>query len=383
MSQPLKLIPALCWLMLLWGRIGPVSAQTGFDQTVDDDTPLTIIRVELLTQGIDAGPNPQRWGRAFDEIGISCRIRQGLADEIAAITEEQVGATRRISIIGLLDRQGRITFPEASFTLADQVDFRNWIAELERYGVQGNPEGQENWGLDEPQLVELLGHLAQPILAETKGLPVNQVLDELPFPEGMELRLPIAEGTATLPRTTVDPGESAAVSLDRSVAVRHELNGMSLGTGLAILLSDQGLGFRPARNPDESIDLEVIPLVDVLDPWPIGWDVGDVTPRDQIYPTLFEFFPINIQDVSFVQTIDTISERSGVPILVDYRLCADRGVDLAAVRVTVVERQSAWGLVLRRVVSQARLTFDYRLDEADRPFLWVYPFVPYTPTETE
>jgi hypothetical protein len=96
-----------------------------------------------------------------------------------------------------------------------------------------------------------------------------------------------------------------------------------------------------------------------------------------LFPTLFEFFPINIEDVSLSQTLAVISERSEVPILVNYRQCAAEDIDLSMIRVTVIERQSAWGLVIRRVVTQAGLTFDYRLDDADRPFVWVYPFVPY------
>ncbi len=384
MTRRLQLVSILCFFVAVWGMSRPASAQTGFDQTIDEDVPLTIIRVDILTQGIDAGANPRRWGRAFDEIGITCRIRQGLADEVPSIAEEQEGRVRRIDVVGLLDRQGKLTFPDVSFTMADQVEFRNWFAELERYGVQGSPEGQSNWGLDEGQLIELLGHLAQPIQAETKGLPVRQVIDELPFPEGMEVRLPVAPtaGGAPMPGTN-STSTGSTVEFDSVGVVSHELNNFSLGTGLAILLADQGLGFHPVRNPDGSVDLEIIPLTADRDPWPIGWDIGDETPRDLIYPTLFEFFPINIQDVPLIQTLATISERSDVPILLDYRQCAAQEVDLASIRVTVVERQSAWGLVLRRVVAQARLTYDYRLDEADRPFVWIYPFVPYTPAETE
>lgn len=357
-------------------------AQTGFDQTIEEDAPLTIIQVEILTQGIDAGPNPQRWGQAFSEIGINCRIRQGTRDDMPLITEEQDGPVRRINVVGVLDGTGRIQFPDADFTMADQVEFQNWFADLERYGVQGNPSGQTNWGLDEAQLVELLGHLAQPITSEVKGLPLRQVLDELPIPTAMRFRepSPAEEGGAA---SDLNTAQSISTSLDANAVVEHELQGLSLGTGLAILLAEQGLGFQPLRNPDGTTDLQVIPLGGEREPWPIGWDIGDETPRDQLFPTLFEFFPINIEDVSLSQTLSVISERSGVPILVDDRQCAAREIDLTAIRVTVVERQSAWGLVIRRIVTQARLSFDYRLDEADKPFIWIYPFVPFTPDEGE
>ncbi len=350
-------------------------AQVGFDQEIVEDAPLTIIRVEILTQGIDAGPNPQRWGQAFAEIGITSRIRQGTKEDVPLVTEEQDGEVRRINVIGTLDGQGRLQFPDVSFTMADQLEFRNWFAELERYGVQGNPDGQTNWGLDEGQLIELLGYLGRPITAEVKGLPLRQVLNELPLAAEMELK-------AFDPSTNGAPVSATAVEvipsgLDENAIVQLEVQGLSLGTGLAILLSQQGLGFQPLRNPDGSTDLQIIPLGGDREPWPIGWPIGDETPRDQLFPTLFEFFPINIEDVSLSQTLAVISERSEVPILVDYRLCAAEEIDLSMIRVTVVERQSAWGLVIRRVVTQAMLTFDYRLDEADRPFVWVYPFVPY------
>lgn len=352
-------------------------AQTGFDQTIDDGAPLTVIRVEILTQGIDVSPNPQNWGRAFEEIGLSCRIRQGTREDVPSINEEIDGEVRRIDVVGILDSGGQLTLPDVSFSMADQVEFRNWFAELERYGVQGNPAGQANWGLDEAQLIELLGHLAQPIQAEVKGVPLVQALDEFPFPEGMEISIAGRETDGAS-----DDSASTSVPLgafDPTAVVVHEVNGLSLGTGLAILLSEQGLGFRPRRNPDGTVDLDVIPLAGDLNPWPIGWDIGELTPRDEVFPTLFEFFPVDIQNVSFLQTITVISERSEVPIMVDERLCAEREIDLSAIRVTVVEDRSAWGLVIRKVVAQARLTFDYRLDEADTPFIWIYPFVPFTP----
>jgi hypothetical protein len=364
------------------GSSAYVRAQTGFEQNAEEEVPLTIIHVEILTQGIDAGPNPQRWGQAFAEIGLDCRIRQGSRDDVPEITEEQEGRVRRITVVGVLDGTGKIQFPDVSFTMADQVEFQKWFAELERYGVQGNPDGQTNWGLDEAQLIELLGHLGQPITAEVKGLPLRQVLDELPFPEVMTLR----EIAPSNERTTSIDAQSAPITapgLDRNAVVVHEVQGLSLGTGLAVLLSEQGLGFQPLRNPDGSTDLQIIPLGGERKPWPIGWDIGDQTPRDQLFPTLFEFFPINIEDVSLSQTLSEISKRSEVPILVDYRECAAREIDLTQLRVTVVEPQSAWGLVIRRIVTQAKLTFDYRLDEADRPFIWIYPFVPYTPAMPE
>ncbi len=359
-------------------------AQTGFDQEIAEDAPLTIIRVEILTQGIDAGPNPQRWGQAFAEIGITSRIRQGTQEDVPLVTEELDGQVRRINVIGTLDGQGRLQFPDVSFTLADQLEFRNWFAELERFGIQGNPDGQTNWGLDDAQLVELLRHLAQPITAEVSGLPLRQVLNELPLAAEMELRAfdSSASGAVGSPdgATTIEVFQAG---LDENAIVQLEVQGLSLGTGLAILLSQQGLGFQPLRNPDGTTDLQIIPLGGDREPWPVGWPIGDETPRDQLFPTLFEFFPINIEDVSLSQTLEVISERSKVLILVDDRLCVAEEIDLSMIRVTVVERQSAWGLVIRRVVTQAMLTFDYRLDEADRPFVWVYPFVPYTPEDAD
>jgi hypothetical protein len=363
-----------CVSLMLTGRL---VAQPGFDQTIESDGPLTIIRVEILTQGIDATTNPQEWGRAFEEIGITCRVRQGTREDMPSIAEEVSGEVRRIEVVGILDRQGTITFPDVAFSLAEQVEFRNWFAELERYGIQGSPAGQANWGLDEAQLVELLGHLAQPIEVEVKGLPMGQAIDQLPFPEGMELNF--GSGSSA----PADVGLAPGPRFDAESFVVNEVRGLSLGTGLAILLAEEGLGFHPRRNPDGSVDLDVISLAGELEPWPIGWDVGDSTPRDQLFPTLFEFFPVTIEDVSLLQTLTVISERSEVPVLIDHRACAARDIDISGIRITVVEEQSAWGLVIRRVVSQARLTFDYRLDEADKGFIWIYPFTPYTPESDE
>jgi hypothetical protein len=60
-----------------------------------------------------------------------------------------------------------------------------------------------------------------------------------------------------------------------------------------------------------------------------------------------------------------------MPLVFDRNAMALHGIKLAAVKANVPEKRMTYSQVLSRVLAPAKLRYELRVDEADRPFVWV------------
>lgn len=346
----------LCVIVVCLSMIRPVLAQPGADKT--------ILTIEIMLPKIVGDPvQAQRWGKAFESLGESVRIRQPLPGDEPEIKETTRGTFRLITVRGDLDRKGTLSFPGKTFSLNQTDQIKLWLDELKVYGAQGSPEGKKFWGLNKEQFDAVVQGLSEPLKTDVEETPLMQAIATLPIGKN----LPVV----------VHPATQEAFSKIEGAPVSQELKGISSGTALAVLLKEHGFGFRPLRRPDSSIEIRIEPLDSISDPWPVGWDIDDTTPRNQIVPNLFEFVKTGFEAASLQRVLDAISEQTKTPILIDYRLCRQKEIDVSTATVSYPEKQTAWSLVLGSVVRQCQLTHKIMLDEAGTPFVWVAPFVPY------
>lgn len=334
-------------------------AQVGADQT--------LMTVEIMLPKI-AGDlaMAQKWGKVFEQLGQGVRIRQPLPSDEPEIKERQRGTLRFITIVGELNRDGQLVFPDDKvFDIADQEEIKAWLDEIKVYGAQGSPEGKKFWGLNEQQFESVVKAVSKPIVESTQGQPLEQVLKTLPVGDGFLI--------------VIHPQIHDDFAKIQSQPVTQEFRGTTVGTALAIMLKEFGFGFSPLRTPRQTIELTITSLASTSDPWPIGWDIDDTQPRNEVVPQLFEFVKTGFEEASLKRVLDAISEQTGTPIFIDVALCREKEIDITTTLVSYPSKQTAWSLVLNSVVGQARLTQKIRLDEANRPFVWVAPFVPYIP----
>lgn len=328
----------------------------------------TILTVEIMAPGIGGDRlAPQRWQQVFRDIGEGVRIRQALPGDKPEVSETKRGPLRMVKIVGALDRNGILVFPKHEFKLQEADQLAKWIEELKQYGAQGAPDGQPLWGLSEVQFKELMQVLAVKNLHATKGVTLANALQQMPVPES----------------TPVEYHSTAELILDATQGhpLQVEVKNASVGTALASILSQSGLGFQPYRQPDGSIHLLVQPLKNLKDPWPVGFDVDEKTPRNEVLPSLFEMVNAGFDSITLRDVFEVVTEQTGVPIIVDYTGCVARGVDPATHRVSYPRKKTAYALVIRSVVRGSTLNYKFRQDESGTPFIYVYPFVPYTPGE--
>lgn len=321
--------------------------------------PVTTITVELVTGSEGVGFKARNWADILSKLDVVVTIRNSRADDKLGVTEDKgAGALRSVRVVGAIDSKGRLVFPDQVFTEDDAGKLSAWLKELRTYGAQGDPGGQPVWGLTKEQFGVIHNALKKPLAAETKGVAVTKVVTKFDLPK----EYPIAF-TTTAARRLRDRGDRAEVS--------QSLTGVSQGTALAVLLAEQGLGFRPRRLPDGMIELTVAPLEEAKDAWPVGW------PRDreipETAPALLQFKTIDLDDEPLDQVLEAISGQIHLPILVDRAGLEAKEVDLSEVKITYPLKKSTWITALKEFTFKAKAKVEVLLDEAGKPFLWITP----------
>ena len=86
---------------------------------------------------------------------------------------------------------------------------------------------------------------------------------------------------------------------------------------------------------------------------------------------MFEFHNVNVQNVTATKALEAIAARLKVPVLMDYNAMARHGVDPAKTPVSLPSARTTYSLAMRKLLFQARLKFEVRVDEAGKPFLWI------------
>ncbi|MGZ0170635.1 MAG: hypothetical protein ACKVHE_13850 [Planctomycetales bacterium] len=340
------------WLMLAtqafaqFGSTGRVPA-TKRQQTQVSFELLVVERVPPLAA--------QRWGEIFRRAGASVRIRQALSTDRAEISETKRGSLRIVKATGLLKRDGSIIFENRRFRQSQTAPLAEWIRELKTYGAQGSDEGKPGFGLSRAQFERVFQSLAARVTRDPAGLPLSEALATVGLPASLPLRMTPA----------------AQAQLKRDVTRRpapEGLGGLSRGAVIAILLNEAGLGFRPGRTPEGSIELRVDPLAEATAAWPIGWPLEK--PPISKMPKFVEIVPVEFNDVALADVIHAISVQTKIPILTDHRRAFEASIRLSDMKVNQEYRKMTWSGLLDRVTFP-KLMRELLQDEAGTPFVFV------------
>jgi hypothetical protein len=322
-----------------------------------DKVPTTLIQLELLTGPEANSLKAADWQKACDQLKIPCTIRRGLQDDQPGITEKKRGDSfRQLQIVGRLDKTGRLVFADRAFAPGESRRLSEWIEELKTYGAQGAPEGQRLWGLSEKQFTSVMESLSKPLAIETQDVPLREVLAGFQFAERHPLRW-------------TSQAEQKLKQIDASTTSAQSLRGFTQGTALAMILADVGLGFRPRRQPDGSIDLAVVDLEDAAKVWPIGW-YRNLAPAE-VAPPLFVFREIHFSEIDIEGVLSASTSVTGIPVLVDRPNLRSKQIDLATHEVDFPLRKTTWAQAYDRILGKATCKHELLIDEAGRPFVWI------------
>ncbi len=310
------------------------------------------------------GAIAQQWADVFAKEGIPLRIRQPLLNDKAGVEQQVWGTIRRVKVTGQLDRSGLIVFPDRKFSLSDTAKLEEWIEELRVYGAQGAPEGQPLWGLERSEFDRLHAVMKQPTAQPTQELGLTEAIRALELSPNFPLRF----SAETRKLLTEQPDLSL---------VKHDLRGFAKGTALALILHQYRLAFAPKRLPDESIVLAVEPFQPEKTMWPIGWNPDDLGLRRGSYASkLYSPQPIRIEQTRMLDLIPQIEEATDLKVFFDpYGLAAAK-VNPERLVVNYPQKNTSWSLCLKTILSQVKLSLEVRVDENDKPFLWITRYAP-------
>ncbi len=335
-----------------------------FAQDFTSDEPLhTDVKFELLlsrerTNGL-AG---QQWAEIFRQLNVPVRVRQPLFNDKSGIEQQTFGTTRRVTATGLLDHGGDIVFPDRRFSRNDVGKLREWIEELKTYGAQGAPTGQPLWGMTQAEFDVLHAAMQKPVETATRDLDLTAAIVAIELPEKYPLKFTEAA------KTQIGP-------VDDIAAVKNDVTGFAKGTAFALLLREYGVAFAPKRLPDESVILQVETAEEIDRAWPIGWDPDSLgLSRLQLARDFFLPATIEIDKMTMTQMLDECRKTTKLPVLVDGLALDSLNYDFNRIVVDYPRRRTSWSLALRTLVGKLQLTQELRVDENNKPFVWITRF---------
>jgi hypothetical protein len=311
---------------------------------------------------------PHEWLQRLADLGIeNVRIRGMRAGERPRVENRGTPQRPAYHVLGVLTARNQLLLPGGTFSRADAGRIKDYFARLAADGSESVTAPRGQFGLGEKELQAVFAELAQPIDFQTKG---------------QTLRTVIARIEATVSSKIV-----LATQADRLVGsaapLVDELNGLSAGTALAMALRSARLAMRPESVRGQPVAYRISPLsseqlaqstlgntTDIeIQSWPIGWQPQG--PPGQVAPSLSEFLNAEIDGYTLEETLAAIGPRVKIPIYLDHAALAAHGIDPAKIQVKLARTRTFYKRVLDRVLAQARLGSEVRIDEAGKPFLWI------------
>jgi hypothetical protein len=311
------------------------------------------IELELVTVGSFPFEQTRDWAMMLQKIGLEgVRIRSGTEDDAPELVTEGSEKSPVYRVKGVLTPGGNLILPGGKFKLSDRAAIGRWMDKLKQGGEEGLSATPGAFGLLPKQLAAVHQALAAPVDFSTAGGKPKDIVDKL----GEKLSLSV----------TFESGSDEA--LRSAEPFPDQLLGVSSGTALAAVLRPSGLVFVPVKGKGDALALKITDSRSVEKSWPVGWpsDKG----KGLLLPALFKTLNVEIADTPLEESMAAIQKRVNVPFLIDQNSLARQRVDLTA-KVNLPKANLTYSRVLEKLLTQVKCKAEMRLDEADKPFLWI------------
>lgn len=308
---------------------------------------------ELVTEKGFPLDGARAWLSALEEVGLAgVRVRGARDGDRPSIDRRGSDASPSYHVVGLLTAENKLRVPGGTFGVRDQARISAWVAKLKEGGEEGLSAKPGAFGLLPKQLLEVQQALGLPVTFSTVGLSASEVVTKL---------------AADLPlKLLLDGATQQALAAPEKIA--DELQGLTTGTALAAAIRPLGLVLVPEKAA-AGVQLRIVDSRAARESWPVGWPTKKL-PKD-VLPGLFKFLNVEVNDTPLGESLEAVRGRLEVPLLVDHNSLARQKVDLATTKVTLPKINTFYGRILDRLLVQAKLKYELRVDEAEHPFLWI------------
>jgi hypothetical protein len=311
------------------------------------------IEIEVCMESGFPIADARNWSEMLGELGLAnVRLRGAKPADEPAIHESGKPEAKSIRVVGILTADGKLILPKARFTLSDKGRIAAWFDKLKVGGEEAVTVKPAAFGLLPTDLVKVHEALAVPVESATKGRLPREAAKEIA--DSLSLSF------------TSDVASQRALGTEEKVA--DELQGLSAGTALAAILRPLGLVLIPEKS-GQTLRLRIANSRSAKEHWPVGWPSKE-NPGTTL-PELFKYLNVEVSDTPLGETLAAIGSRVKAPIVIDYNALARVEVDLATKKVDFPKANTFYARALERVLFQAGLKHEVRVDEADKPFLWI------------
>lgn len=313
------------------------------------------IAVEVVTErGVQATAH-RDWLQLLVRCGADdVRIRSHRVGDEPSLVASGSESRPRYSVVGLLNAEGILTLPGGRFNRRSADKLRDYFERLAADGAEGVTAERGAFGLTKKQTELVYDDLAKPLGVATQGLPLADVLKAIEKATELELRM--------------DDGAWRIVR--DAEPVTDEVESLTVGSALAILIKRDGLVLVPTKERGEQVSLRVARARDIDgETWPVGWKSDRRT--SELAPAMMEQLNAEVDGFKLAEAMESIAPRIGVPIYWDHATLRSEDIDPATVDVKLERQRTRLGRVIDRLLFQARLRGELKVDEAGTVFYWI------------
>jgi len=311
------------------------------------------VEVEIAMEpGVSGNAAAQKWVKVLNDAGIGDVHFRGSQDgDRVTVESKGSGASAIVKVTAQLDSRGALKTSGGQFSYSDVPKLKKWLDDVQASG--GPPQPKTVFGLTTKQFEDAKKVLARPVGISTKGMRPEKIVEQL----RANSKLPLS----------LDPTIAQAMSADDPV--RDELDGVSLGTALAAIARPAG-GVLAPRAGANGLELVITEPKTGGELWPIGWPPQE-NDQSKLIPKLLEFTDVEIE-LPLPDVLKAIQERLKVPFLFDHNNIVRQKIDLTKM-VTIPATKTFYRKILDRILAQAGLKCEVRVDDAGKPLIWITP----------
>ena len=296
----------------------------------------------------------RKWIDFVKDCGISqIRIRGARATDEPDVKNIGTEARPIYQVVGLISADNKLYLEGGTFRFGQKTQLSSWVRKLKLDGIEALTTRTSAFGLTDEQLVKLHEQLSRKVAFATLGLDSGDAVRRIA--QQLDMRLSLA-GTARQ-------------SLASNQQVLDELRGFTSGTALAAIVRPLGLVLVPNRPQGGELGLVLMPSSEAKESWPIGWPPEKAP--GTIAPRLFKFLNVEIRDIMLADALEALKPRLELPLLMDHNSLIRFRIDPSKVQVAIPAGKTFYKKILDHLLSQAGMSAELRIDEADTPFLWI------------
>jgi hypothetical protein len=312
------------------------------------------VELEILLEPSAPVDAANRWIAMLKDLDFSnLKVRSGKAGDTPSLQQRGTNQSPYYAAVGIVTGGDILHLPGIKIRLGDKQALRDWKSKLQADGEEGILAQKTLYGLTQNQLLEVHDCLKNTITFSTKGEKSNEILKKI---------------AASLP-LQLTPDSSAAEAVKSQEPVLDELQGLSYGTALAAILRPEGCVFVPVKASGQKTKLVIYNSKEQETPWPVGWEIK--TQPSKSAPEFYEIKNTEITDFVLADALKAIQERAKIPFLYDHNNILRQRVELDKVKVSSDKGRRSYARVVDVILAQAKLKAEMRVDEAERPFLWI------------